>query len=93
MKKSIIKWGNQEASSDESEDDISIVNMHQYIKLLMPALDLLVEFHVSNFYIPNEKLHLFNGNLKYVTICNRNPDLENIFVAFYLEDKIQIDLV
>jgi len=45
MKKSIIKWGNQEASSDESEDDISIVNMHQYIKLLMPALDLLVEFH------------------------------------------------
>ena len=52
MKKSMIKWGNQEASSDESDDNISIVTMHHWFKLLMPTLDLLVEIHVSNFYIP-----------------------------------------
>merc|ERR1712203_236502 len=45
MKKSIIKWGNQEASSDESDDNISIVTMHHWFKLLMPTLDLLVEIH------------------------------------------------
>ena len=48
----MIKWGNQEASSDESDDNISIVTMHHWFKLLMPTLDLLVEIHVSNFYIP-----------------------------------------
>ena len=58
MKKSIIKWGNQEASSDESDDDFSISTMHHWFKILMPTLDLLVEIHVSNFYIPNKKIYL-----------------------------------
>ena len=48
MKKSIIKWGNQEASSDESDDDFSISTMHHWFKILMPTLDLLVEIHVRN---------------------------------------------
>ena len=60
MKKSIIKWGNQEASSDESDDNISIVTMHHWFKLVMPTLDLLVEIHVSIFYIP--KKYMYSSN-------------------------------
>ena len=49
MQEIVEKWGNQEASSDESDDNISIVTMHHWFKLLMPTLDLLVEIHVRNF--------------------------------------------
>ena len=75
MKKSIIKWGNQEASSDESDDDFSISTMHHWFKILMPTLDLLVEIHVSNFYIYLKNICIGNfKNYQKITHNNRNPD-------------------